>query len=88
VVVHDLYVLGTNWRPCETDPELVVDADAVLAGPIPFERLETVSGRDPQIVQTPGDLELTELASRHRLERNESLDAPARAQCLCVRIPI
>jgi hypothetical protein len=38
VVVHDLDVFGADRRPGETDPELVVDADAVLAGPISFER--------------------------------------------------
>jgi hypothetical protein len=55
---------------------------------ISFERLETVSGRDPQVIQTPGDLELAELASRHRLECNEGLDASAGAECLCIRIPV
>jgi hypothetical protein len=46
VIIGQFYVLGTVRGPCETDPELVVDADGVLTLPAPFERFQPVAWRD------------------------------------------
>lgn len=40
--------------PEETDPPLVVDANAVLAGPVAAERLETMGRRQAEIAQSSG----------------------------------
>jgi hypothetical protein len=85
VVVHDLDLARARRRPAEADPELVVDADAVLAGSSPFQGFEPVARRDTQIVEPRRDLELAELASRHRLHAGESPEALAMGQAVMVR---
>jgi len=72
VVVHDLDAFGASRSPAKTDAVLIVDPDAVLAGTIAFECLEPIPGRNPQVVEPAGDLELSELASSDRLDTDES----------------
>jgi hypothetical protein len=45
VVVNDLYIIRISAAPCEADTELVVDANAVLAGTISRERLKAITWR-------------------------------------------
>lgn len=46
--------------PGEADPVLVVDADAVLPVPISLERLQAVAGRDLEVGESGGGVELIE----------------------------
>lgn len=59
--------IGTASGPDEADAELVVDADAVLAGAITPQSLQPVARGNPQVVQTARDLQLPELAASHAL---------------------
>jgi hypothetical protein len=43
VIVGNFNFLGVLANPPETHPVLVVNPDAVLAGPVAFERLEPVA---------------------------------------------
>src|SRR5665648_862578 len=86
VIVHDLDVFGTGCRPAEADAVLVVDADAVLAGAGALERLEPVAGRDAQVVEASGDLQLAQPAARDRLEVHEASDPPTTGQRLRIRV--
>ena len=88
MMIDDLYFISVAISPKEADPELVVDANAVLPDPIAFERLESVAGRDAKVIELSGDLKLAELATRHRLERDEAPDPPAGAERCGIRIPI
>src|SRR5271166_3288098 len=45
MIVRDLHVVGAVVLPDETDPPLVVDANRVLASPIPLQQLQPVVGR-------------------------------------------
>lgn len=45
---------------------MAIDADAVLAGAVAFERLQPIAGRHPQILQDAGLIEETQLAQRRR----------------------
>lgn len=45
MVVYDLDVFGSSFRPAEADPVLVVDPDRVLTGSIPLELLEAQPGQ-------------------------------------------
>jgi hypothetical protein len=51
MVIHDFHVhwTGRSFRPPETDPPLIVDADRKLSGAIAFERFESVTGQSSQI---------------------------------------
>ena len=53
VIVHDLNVGRPHriFRPLETNPPLVVNADAVLALPVRSQRLKTVAGQGGKIPQ-------------------------------------
>ena len=49
VVVDDLDVERIGGAPDEADAPLVVDADAVLSGPVALERLEAIAGRNAKV---------------------------------------
>ena len=50
VIIHDLNIMGVSIPPVETDAELVVDPNAVLALAISFEGFQ-VETRQVQIAQ-------------------------------------
>jgi hypothetical protein len=52
VIISDFYVVSILTGPPEADPILVVDADAMLAGPVAFERLEPVAGWQVEFIET------------------------------------
>jgi len=51
VIVHDLHIVGVPVVPDETDPVLIVDANAVLATPVARERLEPVARKHRQVAE-------------------------------------
>ena len=61
VVIHNLDCLGACRRPTEADPELIVDTNAVLTGPLALECLEPIAGRDPQRLEPCRRVDLVEL---------------------------
>jgi hypothetical protein len=65
VVVDDLYILGTRFRPAKADAPLIIDADAELPGPVALQCFQSISRRHPQVVQSVGDLKLPQLSPRH-----------------------
>lgn len=67
MVVNDLHLLWSGVCPYEADAPLVIDSDAVLSGTITFQRLESVSWREPKILQRLGGANLTKLSQRRRL---------------------
>jgi hypothetical protein len=68
VVVNDLDVGGPGVCPGETDPPLLVDPDAVLAGPVTVEGFEPIARGYPQIVECLGGLKHHQLAERDPLD--------------------
>jgi hypothetical protein len=50
VVIHDLDAVGIAALPAEADSPLIIDANAVLAFAVSFERLELVPRRGLQIL--------------------------------------
>ena len=72
MVVDNLNVLRSSGRPSEAEAILVVDADTVLADPIPFQRLQPISRRDTQVRQTRSDLQLPELSQCNALDEYPS----------------
>jgi hypothetical protein len=57
-VVVNYFNLG--WArpgPFETDPPLIVDADAVLAGPVASQFLQAVARRNSEVVECYGGVE-------------------------------
>jgi len=50
MIVHDLDVFSPCVRPTEAEAELIVNADAMLARTVPFQRFQPIPRRNPQIV--------------------------------------
>jgi len=59
VVVDDLDIFGSSFIPAETYSPLVVDPDAPLPGAVALQRFKPISGRNPEIVNSPGGIDET-----------------------------
>jgi hypothetical protein len=58
-----LDVVGIPVREAEADPPLVVDADRALPRALALESVEAIAGRDLQVVEPGGQVDVLELAS-------------------------
>jgi hypothetical protein len=76
VAVHDFDVMCIAFAPGETEPPLVVDANAVRPCPVPFQRFKLVSRRNAKILQPEGSVQVQQLAPRNTFDR---LEPPHRA---------
>jgi len=61
VIVFDADFVGMSVPPPERHPVLIVNADAVAAGPITSQQSQTVTRRDCEILQTRRDVQHLEL---------------------------
>ena len=68
MVVDDFNVGCVFAVPAETYPPLIIDANAVLAGAIAFERFQAISGRNTQITQVARAMNLREFTQSHSLD--------------------
>lgn len=71
VIIDDFYILGPVRAPAETDPELIIDSNAVLARLIAFERLQPIAGWRAQEFQRGRCIKLCQLAFCHHLNASE-----------------
>jgi len=62
MVVDNLNEIGITLAPVEANAPTLVNADAVLALPIPGQLLKTIAGRDPKVGQALGVVEHAKLA--------------------------
>ena len=65
MVIDNRQIVGVAVTPRETDPPLIVDADAVLRGSIAAQFLKAVAGRDAKIVESLRRVDRNEFA-KHR----------------------
>ena len=62
VIIDNRDVVRVALTPRETDPPLVVDANAVLPGPIAAELLQAVAWWDAKVIENFGCVDRDELA--------------------------
>jgi hypothetical protein len=62
VVVDDLHLVSLRVVPTKDDSPLLVDADAVVAGPVSSHRLEPVARRGSEIPEFVGSVDRVQLA--------------------------
>lgn len=84
VIVDDFDGFRVAVDPAETDAELIVDSDAVLATAVSFERFQAVAGWDAQVVKSAGNLQLAQLPASNGLESLEPPNTASACQSLCV----
>jgi hypothetical protein len=51
MIVDDLNTVRGSILPYEAEPPLIVNTDAVLSNPIPFECLQVIAWRHSQIIE-------------------------------------
>jgi len=76
MVINNLDIFCTCVRPTKAQPKLVVHTNTVLPVTVTLQQLEPVSRRYTEIVKSARDLQLTELASRHRFDVRKPLNPP------------
>jgi len=85
MIVDNFDVLHAGRAPTKADTILFVHPDAVLAFPATFERLEPIARWDPKVAKTAGDLKLTQLSSRGRLDAPETPNSFAGGEGFSIR---
>jgi len=68
MVINYLNIFIMSIHPTETNPKLIVDANAVLTGAVPFELLQTVAGRDAEVFELLRGINQREFAQHQTLE--------------------
>lgn len=64
-MVHDLDVMRRAVLPAEADPQLPIDANAVLPRPIALALLQSIPGRYSQFLERDRRIEHQKLAAHH-----------------------
>ena len=86
MIIHDLNVEGVAVLPAKADPPLIIDVNAMLAGPTAFELLQTVARWNAEILELLGSIDEPQLAEHgpvqlgrepaHALALKETLGIP------------
>lgn len=87
VIIRDLDVMGSVRHPDKTDPPLIVDSDAMLAGPIPFQLLQSVSSGRQQVFEIGRAVQHGQFSFRRFSNTGEFLDGLSCKQSLRLLIP-
>jgi hypothetical protein len=87
VIIHDLDVLSSRLLPAKAEPELIVDSDAVLAGAIALQGLQSISRRNAQIVEPLRNLKLTNLSPSNGCDPSKPRDALATGKSRRIAAP-
>jgi hypothetical protein len=69
VVIDDFDLVGMTVLPFETDPELLVDPDAVLIFPVAAKAFQTIRRRDCKFSDFSNTIYLIQLALGNRPQR-------------------
>jgi len=75
VIVNNLDVECISALPGKTEPPLVVDANAVLAGAIPFQMLQTIARGRSEIAKFDGAVQLPQLPPSDLFDGRKSRDS-------------
>jgi hypothetical protein len=67
MIIHNFDIESVAFTPLETDPPLVINADAVLTRSITAKQLKTIGRRDAQVLQGDCTIQHTQLAESHLL---------------------
>lgn len=68
MIIYDFDVFDTALGPDEVDAVFVIDTDGMRAFAVALKRFQPIAGRDPQVVEPLGDVELLEFAEGNLLE--------------------
>lgn len=72
MIIHDLNFVCVRIAPDETDPPLIVNANAVLARPVSLQRLEPIATRNGKIRKLPSKVYLLQFSQRDTFKSLEA----------------
>jgi len=87
MIINYLNICRSCCRPAEADAELIVHPDAVLPFPVASERFETVARWHTEILQSGGNLKLTQLAPCNFLDSPKPLYPLPGSERLRIGVP-
>jgi hypothetical protein len=67
VVINDFHIVSVTVFPDETNSPLIIDADAVLANPITFKKLQAISWRTSQVGQDSSPIQHPQFSESYLL---------------------
>ena len=85
MIVNDLDFVGASSTPYEANAPLIVDAEAVLPLPVPFQALQAVSRQRRQRSDIRCGVEDVQFAKRRALDRLESTNRLPLKEALGIR---
>jgi hypothetical protein len=68
MIVHNFHIMRLAILPREANSPPIIDPNAVLPDPAPFERFEMIARRYSKVLQASGGIKVKELAARHALD--------------------
>ena len=87
MVVDNFHSMGVSVPPLKTDPVPVVDPNAVLPHSVLLKCLESVTRKNPKIIQPSSGVELQQLALCHPGDAPEPAGRETEQQSLGVSAP-
>ena len=84
MVVNNFNIFRAVHAPAKTNSPLVVNANAVLAFPITFQRLKPIRRWREQVSQFHCIIQHLQFAGRDNVDIRESPDTFAVVKCLCI----
>ena len=72
MVINDLNIEGAAVFPAETDPPALVDPDTELTMPVPFQSLQVIAGRNPQVLEKARTMQVEKSSPRGPLKSSEA----------------
>jgi hypothetical protein len=72
VAVRDFDLIGITGLPAETDPILLIDANAVLPQPCTCEPFKTIPRRNGKLAEITNPVELSQLPAYDRPENSRT----------------
>jgi hypothetical protein len=64
MVIHDFDIVGVSFVPPKAEVVLIVDPDAVLSDPVPFQGFEPVARPDQKIAQGCREVQSVQTTAR------------------------
>jgi hypothetical protein len=68
MVIHHFNIFCASFRPPKADAPLIVNAYAILPNSVALKGLKTIAGRDSQITQLCGNIELPQFSASDRFD--------------------
>ncbi len=67
MIIYNFYTVGVPIPPFKADTPLVVDANAMLTFPLPYQFFQAIGRRNAQVLEREGSVQHTQLSQGNLL---------------------